>query len=923
MIGSPKPWLVAGGLAVAALLASPASLHARPAHKRALADYFGPFLAKKLNDCRTCHLPDQPGAKADEGEKAHNAFGARLAAVRKELRQAGKKTDLAGRLDAIAQEDSDGDGVPNLLELLAGRFPGDPADRPTAAEVVKAKKTLTAFLKARDAYPWRPFEAVKRPALPKVKKAAWVRNPIDAFLAEQHEQHKLTPRPEAPRHVLLRRAYLDLIGLPPTPEELHAFLEDQSPRAYEKVVDRLLASAQYGERWGRHWMDVWRYSDWAGYGPQVRDSQPHVWHWRDWIIEALNEDRGYDRMVREMLAADEVAADDLNALRATGYLVRNFKLLSREKWMQDTVEHTFLAFQGVTLGCARCHDHMFDPILQKEYYQVRAVFEPHKVRTDRLPGQADVKKDGLVRAYDADLAVPTYLFVRGDDRVPDKNRKIVPGVPEALGGGPLVVEPVKLPRGAWNPERRPFVLHELIASLEQSVVLHDQDVAAAAHNEWLTHLAFPAQGGPLAAVVRLGLAPRLAAERQGTVMAREAGREVVRKYRLLAEVERLEDAGKAGTPEWEKAARNLNASERRFAYLKARNALFRRRHVPAPSAPKGKAKVTPPQRLAEAEKALARAEADLKLPPSTQYTKREVSTYPTTSTGRRLALARWLADRDNPLTARVAVNHIWLRHFGQALVPTVFDFGRNGRPPSHPALLDWLAAEFMDRGWSMKALHRLIVTSSAYRMDSTPDAANAAIDRDNKYLWRVAPRRAEAEVVRDSLFHVSGRLDLTMGGPDIDHAEGLTAPRRSLYFRQAAEKQMAFLKIFDGASVSECYERKHSIIPQQALALANSELARRQGRLLARDLAAKLGPDADGFVRAAFEQVLSRPPTRAEVAECTAFLRERTEHYRQTKLAPASGGAADGGLPSSDPGLRAREGLVHVLLNHHEFVTIR
>src|SRR5260370_21866372 len=209
-------------------------------------------------------------------------------------------------------------------------------------------------------------------------------------------------------------------------------------------------------------MDVWRYSDWAGWGQQVRDSQPHVWHWRDWIVESLNADKGYDRMVVEMLAADELAPEDAGALRATGYLVRNYKLLSREKWLQDTVEHTAQAFLGVTLGCARCHDHMFDPILQKEYYQVRAVFEAHQVRTDRIPGVADVKVEGLPRVYDANPAALTFLCVRGDDRMPDKT-PLPPGVPELLGGN-FKVEPVDLPRSAYAPDKRPFVIQETLAA---------------------------------------------------------------------------------------------------------------------------------------------------------------------------------------------------------------------------------------------------------------------------------------------------------------------------------------------------------------------------------------------------------------------------------------------------------------------------
>jgi hypothetical protein len=258
---------------------------------------------------------------------------------------------------------------------------------------------------------------------------------------------------------------------------------------------------------------------------------------------------------------------------------------------------------------------------------------------------------------------------------------------------------------------------------------------------------------------------------------------------------------------------------------------------------------------------------------------------------------------------------------GQAIVSKVYDFGRNGEPPSHPALLDWLATEFMDHGWSMKAMHRLIVTSNTYRMASTPDSANLAIDRDNRYLWRIPARRLEAEVVRDCVFFVAGKLDVTMGGADIDQQQGLTVPRRSIYFRHAAEKQMEFLKIFDAASVTECYRRKESIVPQQALALVNSELTLKQSRLLARQLASQVGADPAAFTTAAFARVLSRRPTAAEVAECKGFLAERTERYSNRSIMPATTDQ-DGQLPAADAGLRARENLVHVLLNHHDFVTV-
>ena len=887
---------------------------ARPAYKRALAEYLGTALAPKLNDCRTCHLPDSPDAA--EGQKPHNSFGARLKAVRKDLRKAGKPSDIVARLRAVAEEDSDGDGVPNLLELLTGHYPGEAADRPAAPEVIAGRKRQAVFLKEDGrGYAWAPFESVRRPAVPAVKNAAWARNPVDAFVAAEHQARGLTPRPEAPRAVLLRRVYLDLTGLPPTPQELHAFLADQSPDAYEKVVDRLLASPRYGERWGRHWMDVWRYSDWAGWGAQVRDSQPHVWHWRDWIVESLNADKGYDRMVLEMLAADELAPSDSGALRATGYLARNFKLLSREKWMQDVVDHTSQAFLGVTLGCARCHDHMFDPITQKEYYQVRAIFEPHQVRLDRLPGHPDTAQDGLARAYDADLKVPTYLFVRGDDRNPDKSKPMPAGVPDVLGGHFGPVAEVPLPREAFDPNRRGFAVRE------------DLDAAAAAAGK--ARVALDAARLP-AVRSAVGVAdpnPLVSAARIVAAVVPLDALELLKEDAVLVEArqsaleaavraEGLEDAGSKNGPAWKEAATEALRAQRRLALAESRRNLLAARQAERVVAPAGR--IDAAKKTAAAAQALAKSEADAKLPDGTAYARRPLPTFPAASSGRRLAFARWITGRDNPLTARVAMNHIWLRHFGRGIVPSVFDFGRNGRAPSHPALLDWLSAELMDQGWQMKPLHRLLVTSNTYRMASTPDAADAAIDRDNVYLWRTTPRRVEAEVVRDCVFYVSGRLDLTAGGPDLDQNLGLTVPRRSLYFRHAAEKQMEFLKLFDAPGVTECYQRKESILPQQALALVNSELTRRHARLLARALAAK-GTDPDGFTTAAYERVLSRPPTAAEKAECLRFL---AEQGGSASAAPATLDP-EGKVPAGDPGLRARENLVHVLMNHHDFVTVR
>ncbi|HEY7422719.1 MAG TPA: DUF1553 domain-containing protein [Gemmataceae bacterium] len=909
-----------GVLALLAALLLPAGARAKPAHKKALVDFFGPALPRKLHDCRTCHLPDQPGA--DEDEKPHNVFGARLAALRKEFRKAGKNTDIVNRLLAVAEEDSDGDGTGNFLELLSGHAPGDAKDKPADAELTAARPKL-AELRAhsRDAYAWQPFEPVKRPPVPAVKRTGWRLNPIDAFLAAEHERHGLEPRPEAAKAVLLRRVYLDLVGLPPTAAELHAFLDDRAPDAYEKVVDRLLASPRYGERWGRHRMDVWRYADWAGYGAEVRDSQPHIWHWRDWIIESLNADKGYDRMVQEMLAADELAPGDAGTVRATGFLVRNWYKFNRNVWLERTVEHTGKAFLGVTLNCARCHDHMFDPFMQKEFYAFRAIFEPHQIRTDRIRGVADTKQDGIPRVYDAQATAPTYLFTRGDERNPDKSKVIPPAVP-AVFGGSFEIKPAALPRSEVVPDRRDFVLQETLAAGESAVEQAWQAVRKARRNAAAALI-------PVGLDTPLALAARAPAVHRALEMLALADMdEPIARARQVAlkavlHVELIEEDGRKDSAEWKQAATETAKAQREAALLEVRRRerAAQLEHFFASE----KVKAAASKKLADAAAQRAKIEAEAKQPITTAYVKRNVPSYPATSTGRRLALARWITDRNNPLAARVAMNHIWLRHFGKGIVPSEFDFGRNGKPPTHPALLDWLAEELMAHGWSMKHMHRLIVTSRAYRMDSQANPANLARDRDNRFLWRTNTRRVEGEVVRDSLLYVAGQLDLTMGGPDIDHHLGLTSRRRSLYFRHAAEKQMEFLTLFDAASVTECYRRSESVVPQQALALANSSLALVQARLLARTLSQQIGTaDAAAFVKAGFEQVLSRPPTDQESAACMKFLGEQAALLADGKKLTASVGAPVGSVhPAADPVQRSRENLIHVLMNHNDFVTIR
>jgi hypothetical protein len=370
----------------------------------------------------------------DYGKQIKPILAARCYACHSALR---KKSGL--RVDTAAELISGGDAGPavvsgnsadsHLISMLTGesgsRMPPENEGAALTAEQIAVFKQWidegahapveTPLPDPREHWSYHP---PSRSAVPQGQMTAWVRNPIDAFIAAGLESQGLSPAPATAKSTLLRRVYLDLVGLPPTRDELAAFLADDSPHAYEAVVDRPLASPQSGERWGRHWMDVWRYSDWSGYRQEIRNSARHIWRWRDWIVESLNADKGYDRMATEMLAGDELAPTDPNTLRATGFLVRNWEKFSRTAWLESTVEHTAKAFLGVTMNCCRCHDHKFDPISQAEYFQFRAIFEPHQVRTERVPDQPDVAIDGLARVCDMKLDAPTYLLERGDEKRP-------------------------------------------------------------------------------------------------------------------------------------------------------------------------------------------------------------------------------------------------------------------------------------------------------------------------------------------------------------------------------------------------------------------------------------------------------------------------------------------------------------------------
>ncbi|MGN6133251.1 MAG: DUF1549 domain-containing protein, partial [Aureliella sp.] len=668
-------------------------------------------------------------------------------------------------------------------------------------------------------------------------------HPIDRFLQASASQLGVVPLDEASPRELLRRVTLDLIGLPPTPEELDKFLSDRSPDAYLRTVDRLLERPEYGQRWGRHWMDVWRYSDWYGRRavPDVMNSYPQIWRWRDWIVRSLNADKPYSRMIVEMLAADEISPTDDENIVATGFIVRNWFKWNYETWMKDNVEHTGKAFLGLTLNCAQCHDHKFDPVTQEDYFRFRAFFEPLELRHERVTGEADPGpfqkyeytksygpiQTGAIRIFDEKLDAQTFMFRGGDARNRIEGRPPVkPGPPRALTPGSFRVEPIELPPEASYPGLKDFVRQDEREARQREIESAATAVLAAQQAAEATAMSTAAAtekstdkttGGMLAAQqanIDAQLGVRIAQAAASLAVARRDALEA----RIAADDAAYRDIGDPAD-----AARAANLAEKLVPFRAAELALLQaelatvqaERAVPtttpaaapasdsaAPAAP-----ATPPapaanaleqpspevtaadnaqqdkaqQEKAQLEKARAAAEAAAaaareKLRAAraaldsartqlavieTTYTPLSPK-YPSRSSGRRTALAYWIASDANPLTARVAVNHMWLRHFGQPLVETVDNFGHQGKLPVHPELLDWLAVDFMEHDWSMKHLHRLIVTSAAYRRSSSDrqlDRFNAQRDRDNTTLWRFPSRRMEAEVVRDSVLACAGQLD--------------------------------------------------------------------------------------------------------------------------------------------------------------------
>jgi len=695
----------------------------------------------------------------------------------------------------------------------------------------KSEDSLAQFetytLKERS---WWAYRRPVRPALPVVKNQDWVKTPVDAFVLARLEKEGLAPVSSADRATLLRRLTFDLIGLPPTPEEVDAFVSDTSSDAYDKVVERLLASPQYGERWGRHWLDIVRYADTDGF--EYDTLRPDAWRYRDYVIKSFNEDKPYDRFILEQLAGDELAPSDPDALVAVGFnrlaaLRKNAgnqdEDMNRNEVLTERTNAVGAVFLGSTLACARCHNHLFDPLRQSDYYRLEAFFAPS------VPKEIPLATTEEQEAWQA-------------------KAKVVKEEIERLKSSFAEME------NQWNEELRKAKIDQL--SAEEKMVL---DLRAEQRS--------PEQQVLVSAVER-----KLASKGDETTR-RWLDDFKKKKKEMMQTLEMLE----AKMPDPLPALWSLADDRNQIPEV---HVLERGDHTH-----KGK-RVGP------------------RVPGvflSQDAPEVEDDNGPTT--GRRLALARWLTSAENPLTARVMVNRLWYYHFGRGIVATPNDFGAQGAAPTHPELLDWLATEFVQQHWSLKAMHRLMVLSNAYQLASEGEkmfATNQTRDPDNRLFWRYNRRRLEAEELRDSMLSVAGNLNLRSGGPGVfvpvqaalvkqlyHPKQWMITPaveehnRRSVYLVAKRNLRLPFMEAFDSPDMqNSCPRREQSTHSLQALELMNGDFSNNQAVEFAGRLLGECGSSPDAIIERAFRLATGREPSHLEHELAKRFLTQQAEFLR-------------------------------------------
>ena len=707
------------------------------------------------------------------------------------------------------------------------------------------------------------FQPVKRVPPPAVKQQKLVANPIDAFIASKLDGKGIQLSPAADKVTLLRRVSFDLIGLPPTPGEVDAFVADKSPDAYEKVVDRLLASPHYGERWARHWLDLARYAESEGF--KADETRPNAWRYRDYVIKAFNDNKPYDRFVKEQIAGDELWPNEPQARVATAFNrhypdesnARNLMQRRQEilNDITDTVGSTFLA---MTYGCARCHDHKFDPILHTDYYRLQAFF--------------------------ANTAA--------DDEIPMIS--------------PADMASYRAKKDIWNVQTKPIrdQINALLEPKKQKILKEFVDK-------------YPEE---IQAVIAKPAAERTPFEWQMYAKAKP--------YLTIDD----DAASKALTKDEKKQYQALLAELKKFSSIDPGEAPLGigMRDISAKAPATHRLNVgawdAPLEEVKPGFLTIVNPSDPSIIPPAGPET-----------TGRRTALANWIASPENPLTARVMVNRIWSYHFGQGIAPAPSDFGAMGGKPTHPELLDWLASEFVQSGWDIKRMHKLIVTSSTYRQSSAFNAVAAKEDPRDKLLWRFPRERLEGEVIRDSALAIAGLLNDEVGGPSVfpELPMGAGKPRggwkvseisernrRSVYIFVRRNARYPMLEAFDMPDTHEsCGRRNQTITAPQAMSLLNSKVSLEWSQAFAGRVLKEAGTDPNAQIEDAYRLAYGRRPDGSEKDTVLTFLTKQ-----QSLIAERASAGKKLALPTAmPPGYDAAHAAALVdfcqmLLNSNEFV---
>lgn len=676
------------------------------------------------------------------------------------------------------------------------------------------------------------FQPVTRPPIPSLPKATPL-TPVDNFVLKELRKIELSPASEADRPTLIRRLYFDFLGLPPSPSAVEAFLKDTRPDACEQLVENLLASPHYGERWGRHWLDAAGYADSNGYFDADTD-RPLAYKYRDYVVRSINGDKAFDQFVLEQIAGDELAGyrpngdvtPEIEELLIATHFLRNASdgtgesdgnpqelRVDRYSVLEGTVQLLGSTFMGMTVQCARCHDHKFEPFTQAEYYQLQAILRP---------------------AYDPDhwLKPKDRLITVGMKRERDKVQTAIEVADREIKAAKESLD------GLVKPFRK-LIIQENLKDLPEAEAAKVQKALDAKEKDRSKEM-----------------------------------KELLKKY--AAQVEIKDAAVVKRFPEIAAAITSLEQSlkrreEQRPPPLPQVSALVETPDKPSPHFILARGNYAKPGREVPAGVPSILTRADNVYAAKTNGP----------SSGRRLALANWLTSTNNPVVARLMVNRVWQHHFGTGLVPTADNFGVTGGKPSHPELLDYLTSEFVRQGWKLKPLHRLIVNSAAYRQSSTASAAAQRRDPENKWLSRFPLQRLDAESIRDAMLAASGELDTRFGGPFVARdktEEGQyvisesrpDARRRSLYLQQRRTTPITFVDLFDGAKMNpNCVQRTSSTVALQSLALLNSDFVRARGKAFARRVMHEAGSDR---AELAFRLAMGRLPTSEERQASAEFL---------------------------------------------------